>query len=240
VDGDRRPHSLHGHFLAPGTHDRPVRYEVEEVRDGTSFSSRAVRAIQGEREVLRLAASFHVPEPGFEHSTSMPRTPPPDALPLLHDVMAHASSISSDEWRAEWDGLEVRYVPDHLGGRAAPARQQLWVRVRDRLPDDIQLHREVVTYLSDHTILASSLIPHGFMLGDPDLPRATLNHSVWFHGDARADEWLLLDHTSPWAGGALGFAHGAVYTQDGTLVASLAQEGLIRPYGHLRERLRSS
>ena len=234
----RELHSLNALFLSAGTTDRPIVYEVEEVRNGRSFSSRSVRALQGEHEVLRLFASFHAPEPGLAHTTGPPEVLGPEAVPSLQDVMRRASTLSHAQWQREWAGLDVRYLPDHVSAvGVAPSRQQFWVRLRHPLPDDLALHRHVVTYLSDHLLLAASLVSHGFMLGDPELPRATLNHSVWFHGHARADEWLLFDQRSPWAGNALGFSIASIYTEGGTLVASLAQEGLIRPGGELRRSL---
>jgi acyl-CoA thioesterase II len=239
VASDRPVNSLQGHFLAAGSHDAPVRYQVESVRDGRSFSSRSVRAYQGDRQVLHLAASFHVPEEGLAHQSEMPAAPPPEDLPPLHEVMARVSTLPHEDWRHEWAGLDVRYVPDNLIDAAGriPAVQQMWVKTRDQLPEDPAVHRQVLAYLSDHTLLAASLVPHGFMLGDPELPRATLNHSLWFHDDARADEWLLVDQRSPWAGGARGVSFASIHTADGRRIASMAQEGLIRPQGELRRRL---
>jgi acyl-CoA thioesterase-2 len=153
--------------------------------------------------------------------------------------MHKASALSAEEWRQEWAGLDLRYIPDNL--RSASGRgtgvQQLWVRVKQTLPDDPALHQHTLAYLSDLTLLSTSLLPHGIVFGAPDLPRATLNHSVWFHAPARADEWLFVDQHSPWAGGARGLSFASVYTVDGQLVASLAQEGLIRPLGEMRQRL---
>lgn len=238
VDADRELHSLNAWFLMAGDTDRPVSYAVEKVRDGRSFSGRSVIATQEGGELLRLFASFHVPESGLSHAIEAPSAPAPDSLPTLNEVMRLASTVPHESWQREWAGIEVRYVPDHLDDRGtAPSRQQFWVRVRDRLPDDPALHRQVLTYLSDHMLLAASLASHGFMLGDPELPRATLNHAVWFHSHARADEWLLVDQRSPWAGGALGYSAATIHTSEGQFVASLAQEGLIRPRGELRRRL---
>ena len=239
VDSSRPVHSLQAACLDPGMHGEPVRYEVERIRDGRSFSSRSVRAFQGSRQVLRLMASFQPREPGLVHQVSMPAAPPPEEMPHLHEVMSEASTLSGEEWRLEWGGLDIRYVPDNLGNPPgqAPAVQQLWVRVKQPLPDDAALHRHALAYLSDLTLLSTSLLPHGIVFGAEDLPRATLNHSVWFHEDARADEWLFVDQRSPWAGGARGLSFASVYTADGRHVASLAQEGLIRPLREMRRRL---
>jgi acyl-CoA thioesterase-2 len=240
VDESRPAHCLQATCLEPGTHADPVRYDVQKLRDGRSFSTRAVRASQGDREVLSLTASFQPCEPGLSHQAQMPPAPRPEDLPPLHDVMAAASTLSGEEWRDEWEGLDIRYVADNLVGAPGrlPAVQQMWVRVKETLPEDSALHRHVLAYLSDLTLLSASLLPHGFVFGAADLPRATLNHSVWFHADARADEWLLVDQRSPWAGGARGLSFASVFTEDGRHVASLAQEGLIRPRGELRRRLR--
>jgi acyl-CoA thioesterase-2 len=236
VDPARPAHSLQATCLDPGRHGAPIRYEVERIRDGRSFSSRSVRAFQGDRQVLRLIASFQPDEPGLAHQVTMPPVANPEDALHLYDVMRTSSSMSHDEWRTEWTGLDIRYTrEDPLASTGCvPGVQQLWVRVRDRLPDDPALHRNTLAYLSDLTLLSTSLLPHGILLGSPDLPRATLNHSVWFHGEARADEWLFVDQRSPWAGGARGLSFASVYTADGRHVASLAQEGLIRPLREAR------
>ena len=239
VDPTKAAHSLQSSCLEPGNHDEPVLYEVERVRDGRSFSSRSVRAFQGDRQVLLLMASFQLPESGLAHQVRMPAAPPPEDTLTLPDVMRTASSLSDEEWRAEWAGLDIRYIPHNLGTSSGhgPGVQQLWLRVKPPLPDDLTLHRHALAYLSDLTLLVTSLLPHGIVFGAPDLPRASLNHSVWFHEDARADEWLFVDQRSPWAGGARGLAFASVYSADGRHIASLAQEGLIRPLGELRHRL---
>ena len=239
VPAGRPVHSLQTVCLDPGRHGEPVHFEVERIRDGRSFSARAVKAFQGGRPVLRLLASYQPREPGLSHETPMPVAPPPQGLPFVHEIMAEHSNLSGKEWRVEWRGLDIRYVPGPLEGRIGrtPAVQQLWVRVKDRLPDDPHLHRHIVAYLSDLAMASAALLPHGLVFGDLDLPRATLNHSVWFHEDARADEWLFVDQRSPWAGGARGLSFASVYRLDGRPVASLAQEGLIRPLGEMRQRL---
>ncbi len=238
VDG-KTVHSAQAQFLEPGNHDVPVRFEVERVRDGRSFSTRSVTGWQGDRPVVSLSVSFHAPEAGVEHRASMPETADPETLPALTDVMERASTLPHIPWGKEWSGLDVRYVPQNLGRPrgSAPGVQQAWIRTRDPLADEPSLHRHVVAYLSDHLLLAAALVPHGLMLGDPELPRATLNHSIWFHADARADEWLFIDQRSPWAGAGRGLSFGSIYTREGLLVASLAQEGLLRAAGGLRDRL---
>jgi acyl-CoA thioesterase-2 len=186
-----------------------------------------------------MMASFQPHELGLAHQLQMPPAKSPEVVPTVHDVMRKASSLPADEWRQEWAGLDLRYIPENLSNASSRATgvQQLWVRVKQTLPDDPGLHQHTLAYLSDLTLLSTSLLPHGIVFGAPDLPRATLNHSVWFHAPARADEWLFVDQHSPWAGGARGLSFGSVYTADGRLVASLAQEGLIRPLGEMRRQL---
>jgi acyl-CoA thioesterase II len=239
VDSSRYVHSVQATCLDAARHGLPVRYEVERIRDGRSFSTRTVRAVQDNRPVLNLMASFHTGEPGLAHCAAMPAVPPPEQLPTLQDVIRDASALSDEEWRLEWAGLDLRYVSENLDsakGRV-PAVQQLWARVNGRLPDDLSLHRYILVYISDLMLLSTSLLPHGIMLGAPELPRATISHTVWLHEDARADEWLFIDQRSPWAGDARGLSFANVFTADGRHVASLAQEGLIRPRGELRKRL---
>lgn len=235
----RPAHSCQAFFISPADAAAPVTYEVERLREGRSISSRVVRASQDGRLVARLFASFQVPEDGLEHTTPpSAQVPAPHDVPALQDVMAGASALNADAWRHEWAALDIRYHADRpIEERGGPGIQRLWVRVRDRLPDDPTLHRALIAYLSDLTLLAAALRPHGLMLGAPDLPRATMNHTIWFHEDARADEWLLFDQHSPWAGGARGLSVAGIHTRDGRRIGSLAQEGLIRLYGDLRDQL---
>ncbi|RYE40769.1 MAG: acyl-CoA thioesterase II [Hyphomicrobiales bacterium] len=238
-DPFRTAHSLQAYFLDAGRHGSPVHYHVDRLRDGRSFSARSVLAIQDGRPLLRLMASFHVPEPGLSHAEPMPTVAPPDKLPSIQDVIRDRSTLPDEPWRREWDGLDIRYVPDNLANIRLhrPGRQQIWIRVCDPLPDDPALHREVLTYLSDIGLLNTALVPHGMVMGAPELPRATLNHSVWLHAPARPDTWLLIDQRSPRAVGARALSFAEVFTAEGRHVASFAQEGLIRPRGALRQQL---
>jgi acyl-CoA thioesterase-2 len=239
VDPGRSAHSVQAFCLEPGDHGSPVRYQVECLRDGRSFSARSVLATQEDRLLMRCTASFQPHEPGLAHAAAMPDVPPPAALPTIQDTIREFSELPDEPWRREWSGLDIRYVVTEQTGRRGPGPgiQQIWIRVQGRLPDDPVVHRQVLTYLSDITLLSASLIPHGLVVGAPDLPRATLSHTVWLHDDVRADEWLLVDQRSPWAGGARGLTFAEVFTADGVHVASYAQEGLVRPRGGLRERL---
>lgn len=235
----RPAHVFQAFCLAPGSTTEPIRYQVDRVRDGRSFSARAVSATQGEREVLRAMVSFHVPEPGFEHASPMPSVPGPEELPSFQDVIRDHSHLPDEPWRAEWEGLELRYVDGGLATPRSdqPGHQQFWIRACDEVPDDPQLHGQILTYLSDIGLINTALLPHGIVMGTPELPRATLTHSVWLHAPFRADEWLLVDQHSPRATGARGLARAEVFTIPGTHVATYTQEGLIRPGGSLRDRL---
>lgn len=239
VDPRRRAHSVQATCLEMGRHDSPITYEVERIRDGRSFSVRSVVAAQEGRPLLRLMASFHIPEPGLNHAERMPDVPPPDSVRPLHEVIRAHSTLPSEPVRREWSGVDVRYIESTLSEqtRRGTGRQQLWIRVASPLPSDPAVHREVLTYLSDLLLINTALVPHGMILGDPELPRATLNHSAWLHADARTDEWLLIDQRSPRAVGARALSYAEVFTAHGNHIASFAQEGLIRPRGGLRLQL---
>jgi acyl-CoA thioesterase-2 len=213
VEG-RDPHSLHAYFLLPGDPAAPIVYQVERLRDGRSFSARRVQAIQHGRPILSMIASFQVAEPGLEHAASMPDVPPPDAL------------APSDEPRA-WGAIEFR--PATPEGRAArDPRHAVWFRTVDRVPDDPQLHRWLLAYASDWSLAGTALRPHGKAWDDEDMIVASLDHALWFHRPARVDGWLLYAMDSPTAQGARGLARGQIFDAGGRLVASVAQEALVR------------
>jgi len=225
---------LHSYFLRAGDTAVPIIYDVERIRDGGSFSTRRVAARQHGRVIYYLTASFHVSEPGFDHQDVMPDVPPAPDCPDLAELLETISSRAADSWRQEWSALEVRYVGDTSpGGGLAPdehpAASRLWFRAHGELGDDPVLNICFLTYASDLTLLGSSLVPHGVMIGSPRIQAASLDHAVWFHRPVRVDDWLLYDQSSPSAQGARGFATGRLFGADGTLVASVAQEGLIRP-----------
>jgi acyl-CoA thioesterase-2 len=229
VDPDRRVHSLHAYFLRPGDPAIPILYEVDRIRDGRSFTTRRVVAIQHGRPIFHLSASFHVSEPGFDHHDPMPAVPPPDALPTWQDRMA-AMGDAIPEWFTRPRPIDTRYVQEPWRTPSVPARepcQQVWMRADGSLPDDPMLHACVVAYASDMTLLDSILLPHrGVMSGG--LMMASLDHAMWFHRPFRADEWFLYDQSSPSAFGARGLARGSIFTADGKLAISVVQEGLVR------------
>ena len=236
VPADRSVHSLHGYFLVAGRTDLPIVYDVELVRDGGSFSSRRVVARQSGQVMFYLSASFHVHEEGYEHADLAPEVPAPEDSPPLTEVLAGLTGRSASGWQHEWGAIDVRYVGDSRSGGAIqdpahPARARVWVRVAGELPDDPVLHQAALAYTSDLTLIGVSVVPHGVVVGYT-VQAASLDHAMWFHRPFRADRWLLYDQVSPSASGALGLSTGRLF-QDGRLVATVAQEGLIRP---LRDR----
>jgi acyl-CoA thioesterase-2 len=235
VEPPRRVHSLHSYFLRPGDTSVPIVYDVERIRDGRSFSTRRVVARQHGRQIYFLTASFQVPEDGFEHQDRMPSVPPPEESLDMGELVGRRSPEHADQWRAEWAALELRAIGDSRPGAGVlpsderPSQSRLWIRVNGRLDDDELTHQAAFTYASDMTLLGSTLVPHGVAVWSDRVQAASLDHTIWFHRPFRADEWLLYDQVSPSASDARGLAFGRVFSQDGRLVASVAQEGLIRP-----------
>lgn len=238
VDASRPPHSLHACFLLPGTPDEEVRFEVERTRDGGAFSSRRVQAIQSGRVILTLLASFHRAETGFEHQSPMPDAPAPESLAGTGELLAdwvrrtgtapHAMLETSMTRRM---GLDVRPLDPEavFGYTRRPPQQVHWVRVCRRVPDEPRLHYALLAFASDLGFLGTSLRPHGVPWFSPDMQPSTIDHSLWIHRPFRADQWLLYVMDSPIAAGARGFVRGTFFDQQGRLVASTAQDGLIRP-----------
>ena len=231
VPHDRVAHSLHAYFLRPGAADDDMRFNVQAMRDGNTFTTRRVEAFQEEREIFIGSASFHGLEPGLNHAEPMPAdVPVPDECPRLVDVMD--TRFGSHSIWHEWDALDVRFAGDSSpGGSIKPGRHvasmRVWVRTEAALPDDLRIHQAVLAYLSDLTLLSVSTVPHPVVFMSNQLQTASIDHAVWFHRRFRADQWLLYDMFSPSASSALGFSNGRLF-QEGRLIASCAQEGLIR------------
>ncbi|MGI9601157.1 MAG: acyl-CoA thioesterase II [Acidimicrobiales bacterium] len=222
-------HSLHAYFLRPGDPKAPILYEVDRIRDGRSFTTRRVVAIQHGRPIFNLAASFHQHEPGFDHQFTMPEVPDPHSLPDFAERV-RANPKVPDDWAKNPRPIDTRYITSTPVERDEPKPpfQQVWLRANGTLPDDPVLHTCLLTYASDMTLLDTTLLPHGTGAIDGDIMMASLDHAMWFHGPFRADEWMLYDQDTPSSGGGRGLARGLVYTQGGDLIASVMQEGLIR------------
>jgi acyl-CoA thioesterase-2 len=233
VDEPRAAHSLHGYFLLAGDPAHPIIYEVERIRDGGSFTTRRVKAIQHGRAIFAMSVSFQKDEDGYEHATAMPDVPPPEELPSAAERVAELIDALPESMRNYWqreNPIELRPVDvtRYLSREPHPPAQNIWLKANGRLPDDTRLHQCVLAYASDFTLLDTALIAHGKLLFDPDIQLASLDHALWFHRPFRADDWVLYAQDSPNASGARGFCRGSFYTRDGRLIASTAQEGLIR------------
>lgn len=233
VEDGRAVHSMHGYFLLAGDPAHPIIYEVERTRDGGSFSTRLVKAIQHGRAIFTMSVSFHKPEAGFEHQLAMPHVPPPEDLPSAADLMAAYLDKLPDAMRSYWARerpVDLRPVDfsRYLSREPSEPKQYIWLKANGSLGDDPKLHQCVLAYASDFTLLDTALIAHGKLLFDQDIQLASLDHALWFHRPFRADEWLLYAQDSPNGSGSRGFCRGAFYDRSGRLVASSAQEGLIR------------
>jgi acyl-CoA thioesterase-2 len=232
VDG-RAVHSLHAYFLRRGDLNVPIIFEVDRSRDGGSFTSRRVVAIQHGQPILTMSASFQTVEPGLDHQSPMPDTPAPETLPDLGAINAQLVGKVPEKVQCffrQQRPFEFRAVnpPDFLNPVRRAPEKRVWFRVTGPVPEDQALHRCLLTYVSDYHLLDTATLPHGvsFM----ELQMASIDHAVWFHRDLRIDDWLLYVTESPSASGARGFARGSIYARDGVLVASVAQEGLIRQH----------
>jgi acyl-CoA thioesterase-2 len=229
----REPHSLHAYFLLGGDPESPILYEVDRIRDGGSFTTRRVLAIQHGAAIFAMTASFHKREEGHDHAMPPPDVPPPDSLPSEADMKAAALPLPEPLrlYLERERPIELRPVEfgRYLGERPPGDRFHVWFRAAARLPDDPAVHRAVLAFASDLTLLDASLVPHRMTVFQREIQAASLDHALWFHRPFRADEWLLYAQDSPSAQGARGFSRGLIYTAGGALVASVAQEGLIRP-----------
>jgi acyl-CoA thioesterase-2 len=224
VESENRVHSLHGYFLRTGDTRVPILYEVQRIRDGLSFVTRRVTAIQHGRAIFSLSASFQVPEDGFDHSAPMPEVPDPDTIPTVQERWAEIAAEHGDtrfEMDLPFDLRNCDWTPADRE-RRLPPYQRIWMKTTGTLPDDL------LTYASDMTLLDTALLPHA--LGPVDnVFMASLDHAMWFHRPFRADEWLLYAQDTPSASGGRGFARGSVFNADGKLAVTVVQEGLVRP-----------
>ena len=227
---ERRLHSIHAYFMRPGDDTQPITFSVERMRDGRSFSTRRVHAIQHGKPILSMSASFQTPDSGMDHQDPMPDAPDPDDVPSLAAVFAgvdHPGARHIATQRA----IELRHVEGNLFVGPATdqvADQRVWMRAIGELPDDHLVHEAVLAYASDYSLLESILRRHGKGWRTTGLRAASLDHAMWFHRPARADDWLLYVQHSPSAQGGRGLGIGRMFSQDGTLVASVAQEGMLR------------
>ena len=230
---DRVAHSLHAYFILPGDPSVPIIYDVERIRDGRSFTTRRVVAFQNERAIFSMSASFQVAETGLDHQATMPPVPPPEDLPSEADLRELVSEGAAEAIKRYWQRerpfeLRPADVTHYVSREPLEPAQNMWIRAKSPLPDDPVIHRCVLAYASDMMILDTSLFAHGRSVFDRDVQAASLDHALWLHRPFRADEWLLFSTDSPSASGARGFSRGSLFSRDGRLVASVAQEGLIR------------
>jgi acyl-CoA thioesterase-2 len=233
VDAERSAHSLHAYFLRAGDIAKPIVYNVERARDGSSFSVRRVVAIQHGQPIFNCSVSFQISEPGVEHQLPMPAVPLPDDLPSRPEIPPEELAripAKLQRWLAMRGPFEFRrvYPRDELNPGKQPPYQHVWFRLVARAPDDVVLHRSMLAYASDFHLVGTTTFPHGISYLQKNVQMASLDHALWFHRPFRVDEWLLYACDSPTAQGARGLARGMIYTVDGRLVASTAQEGLIR------------
>jgi acyl-CoA thioesterase-2 len=230
---DRAAHSLHAYFLRAGDPKVPIIYEVDRIRDGNSFSTRRVVAIQHGQAIFSMAASFHKHEEGLIHQAKMPDVPQPEALPSEAELKEHLVGRLPEPLKAYWQHerpIEIR--PVDLSRYTSPgkrtASQQVWIKATGELGDSLACNQCVLAYASDFTLLDTALIAHGRFVFDPTLMLASLDHAIWFHRPFRIDDWLLYSQDSPTSAGARAFCRGTLFTRSGELVASTAQEGLVR------------
>ncbi len=231
---DRVVHSLHAYFLRKGDHDSPIIYEVDRQRDGRSFSSRRVVAIQHGRPILNLAASFQRPEDGLEHQASMPQVPAPERLKDVNEyrreLLDRVDESKLPRYLFHERPFEFRPVqlPQFIDPEPREPRANIWFRTTGRLPDDDNLHRNMLAYVSDYYLIGTATRPHGYSVFSRELQLASLDHALWFQRPFRLDEWLLYSIESPSAAGARGISRGQIFREDGQLVAVAAQEGVMR------------
>ncbi len=233
VSDDFNAHSLHGYFMRPGDASLPIVYTVDRLRDGRSFATRQVKAVQKGNAIFSMAASFHRKEQGVAHQDPMPEVKGPEGIEAEVDIFRRLSDKIPPETMAKLlceKPIELRVVNqvNPLDLKPMPATKYIWFRAIDKIPDDAAIHRYMLAYASDFQLVSTALYPHGKTFWSPDMRVASLDHAIWFHRDFRMDDWLLHVTRSPSADGGRGLNFGSIYTRDGTLVASVAQEGMLR------------
>jgi acyl-CoA thioesterase-2 len=234
VEEDRILHSIHGYFILAGDLDLPIIFQVENVRDGGSFSTRRVKAIQRGKVIFFTAASFQLRQEGFDHHINMPNVSGPDNLVSWDDIVAQFGEVLPPNIK-KFLNLDrpIEFRPVELVNPALPGKSQpfrhVWMRAKGDMPEDLFAHQSVLAYSSDYNLLTTALLPHGNEASFGDIQLASLDHAMWFHREFRMDDWLLYAVDSPSASNARGFTRGNIFTRDGKLVASVVQEGLMRP-----------
>jgi len=233
VEEERLVHSLHSYFLRPGDASKPVVYEVEKIRDGKSFSTRRVQAIQNGKAIFYMTASFQYPESGFDHQDTMPDVPSPEELPSYNDFLIANQKYLPENARARFlaeKPIELRPVQQYnwFKPEVSKAESQVWIKANGMLPDDLRIHMYMLAYTSDFQFLPTALFPHGVSYFHPNFQIATIDHAMWFHRPFRFDDWLLYSIQSPSATSGRGLVKGQIFNQQGELVASTMQEGVIR------------
>jgi acyl-CoA thioesterase-2 len=231
VPEDRRVHSMHGYFLRPGDVEQPITFSVDRIHDGRSFSTRRTQCYQSGEPILSMIASFQDADPGLEHSVTMPEgLPDPESLPSTAEVLGGSDHPVAKFWSTQ-RAFDIRHVQHPVyfpaDGERSP-RQAVWMKAFGRLPDDLNLHRAALAYASDYSILEPIMRAHGVAWGTPGLKAASLDHAMWWHRDGRVDEWVLYEQESPVALGGRGLSFGRIFSRDGVLLATVAQEGMVR------------
>lgn len=230
VDEQRLPHSMHGYFLRPGDSDVPILFDVDRIRDGKSFTTRRVVAIQHGKAIFNMSVSFQVQEKGLEHQFDMPNVLGPDSLKSdrerFDELIKEKPELKERNWSSRWP-FDMRHVewlnPGEMSSR--PPYQHVWIRLLGDPGKDQVVHRAILAFASDMGFMSTSMLPHGRM---DNIQGASLDHSVWFHDEIRSNEWLLYQQESPWAAASRGYVRGGFYSKEGILVASTTQECLIR------------
>ena len=233
---DRQVHSLHSYFLRPGDAHKPIVYDVENIRDGKSFSTRRVQAIQYGKPIFYMTASFQVAEEGIEHQSTMPDVPGPEGLISDLDVHRKHAELIPEALRSKFTSdkpILMRFVTDYnpFNPQKTEAKRYVWLKANGEMPDDLRIHKYLLAYASDFNFLPTALQPHGLSFASPKMQMATIDHAMWFHRDFRMDDWVLYAIDSPSASNARGLVRGQVFNRQGQLVASTIQEGLIRKRG---------